>query len=207
MESKISLLAIALLLPSWLSCGSLKRFAYEGFGRDKWQHPEQVIQVLAIRPGEQVADVGAGGGYFTFRLADAVGQNGRVYAVDVDEQMTDYLKDRAAKEGYRNVDVILSRPDDPQLPPGEIDLIFTSDTYHHIQGPTAYFAHAKRYLRPDGQLAIIDHNGKGWFAGLFGHYTPADTIRRDVEAAGYRLEHEYDFLPQQNFLVFTPQTQ
>ena len=81
---------------SRLRSGSWKRFAYEGFDRDSWQQPDAVIEALAIRPGSTVADIGAGGGYFSFRLADAVGPNGRVYAVDIDEDMVAYLKKKAA---------------------------------------------------------------------------------------------------------------
>ena len=92
----------------------LKRFAYEGFGRrDDWQQPGVVVASLGVRAGEHVADIGAGGGYSTFRLADAVGA---VYAVDVDEEMTDYLEDRVAQEVRTNVEVILGQYDDRCCP-------------------------------------------------------------------------------------------
>ncbi len=184
-------------------CTTFKRFAYEGFGRERWQQPEKVIQTLGIQPGQRIADLGAGGGYFTFRLADATGQGGTVYAVDIDPDMIAYLKQHAADEGYRNVEVIEAAPDDPRLPDQGVDLIFTANTFHHIAERTAYFVRARRYLRPGGRVAIIEYAGKGFFNRLFGHWTATDVIRNELEAAGYTLEHEYDFLPRQSFLVFS----
>ncbi len=140
--------SLALLLCS--GCSGWKRFAYEGFRRDSWQQPDRVIEELGIEPGDYVADLGAGGGYFTFRLAEAVGPGGVVYAVDVDEDMTGHLAERAADEGHRNVEVILGGYDDPRLPDGEVDLLFTSNTYHHIQDRVAYFANLRRDLNPMG---------------------------------------------------------
>lgn len=195
--------AAALFVTLVSGCTWLKRFGYEGFRRDSWQHPEQVIHQLGIQPGQCVTDLGAGGGYFTFRLADAVGGGGKVYAVDVDPDMTGYLQQRAAREGYGNVDVILAQPDDSRLPNSGVDLIFTCNTYHHIEDRTAYFAYAKTYLRRDGRLAIIESRRTGLFHKLFGHWTASTLIRSEMEAAGYRLEHEYDFLPSQSFLIFS----
>jgi arsenite methyltransferase len=197
-------LALFALSFSW-GCTSFKRWAYEGSGRDSWQHPNDVIRALQIRPGEQIADIGAGGGYFTFRLADAVGKDGKVYAVDIDEGMVSYLKERAATDHYENVEVILATPEDPKLPAGGVDLIFTSDTYHHFDDPTAYFTHIKRYLHPGGRVAIIDLKDEGFFAWLFGHATDVDVMRQQMRAAGYEVQAEYAFLPRQEFLVFTPQ--
>jgi predicted methyltransferase len=197
--------AFALLfLPFDAGCNSLKRFGYEGFRRDGWQHPEEVVRVLGLKAGDTVADLGAGGGYFTFRLADAVGKAGAVYAVDVDPGMIDYLTTRARGEGYANVHPLLVGENDPGLPADGVDLIFTCNTYHHLSDRPAYFARVKQYLRPGGRIAIIDHEHKGFFARLFGHATADDVVRREMENAGYRLEQHHTFLPRQNFMVFTP---
>jgi ubiquinone/menaquinone biosynthesis C-methylase UbiE len=190
---KTRFLLLALLLLA--GCTTLKRCAYSGIGRDSWQQPEKVIESLNIRPGEYVADLGSGGGYFTFRLARAVGPMGRVYAVDVDEGLNRDLSQRAEREGLKNIEVILAKPEDPLLPESGIDLIFTSNTYHHIRERGRYFANLKKYLRPGGRIAIIDFNQEGWIQS-FGHYTPADVIKKDMSAAGYRLEREFDFLPK-----------
>jgi len=196
---------ILMVLPLFISagCGSLFRSFLNSPWRARWQQPEAVIRSLALRPGDQVADLGAGGGYFTFRLADAVGSAGKVYAVDVDKDNLDYIARRAQEQGYTNVETILAKYDDPLLPEGSVDLIFTCDTYHHLENRTDYFASATRYLRPGGRIAIIDLNGSSWFAKLFGHWTPKDTIRREMEAAGYQFNSDFDFLSRQNFQVFT----
>jgi ubiquinone/menaquinone biosynthesis C-methylase UbiE len=183
-------------------CAGLKRCAYEGFGRDGWQQPDRVIQALGIEPGDRVADLGAGGGYFTFRLAQAVGSDGKVYAVDVDPGMTDYLRERASKGGYANVDAVLAEYDDPLLPEGGVELIFTCNTYHHIDDRTAYFARASRYLSPKGRIAVIEYKSEGWLQTLFSHSTGSKTIRSEMEEGGYRLLQELDFLSRQHFLVF-----
>jgi ubiquinone/menaquinone biosynthesis C-methylase UbiE len=197
-------LALALLLAGALSaCTDFKRFSYEGFDRDSWQKPDQVIQSLGIQPGEHVADIGAGGGYFAFRLADAVGPGGKVYAVDVDPEMVSYLREQAQKREYRQVEAIESQPHDPMLPEKGVDLIFLCNTYHHLQERSAYFARAQKYLRRHGRVAVVEFNREGWLQKLFGHATESAVIRSELEAAGYRLEAEYDYLPKQHFLVFS----
>jgi ubiquinone/menaquinone biosynthesis C-methylase UbiE len=184
-------------------CTALKRCAYEGGNRDSWQKPEEVIQALALKPGDRVADLGSGSGYFTFRLARAVGPTGKVYAVDVDEGLNRDLAGRAKRDGYGNIEVILAEPGDPRLPESSVDLFFTSNTYHHLENRARYFTTLRSTLRPGGKVAIIDFNREGWIQSL-GHYTPAEDIKREMNEAGYELEREHDFLTKQSFLVFVP---
>jgi ubiquinone/menaquinone biosynthesis C-methylase UbiE len=186
-------------------CGPCKRFAYEGFSRDGWQQPERVIEALGIEPGDRVADLGAGSGYFTLRLANAVGPDGRVYAVDVDEEMNEYLRTRVEQAGVAKVDVILGRFEDPLLPDGGIDLVLTVDTYHHIDGRPAYFRRLQRDLAPGGRVAVIDYDGrKGWFVSLMGHTTSRDALLREMAEAGYAVAAEHDFIDRQSFVIFEP---
>lgn len=181
---------------------SLKRFAYEGFGRDRWQRPEQVLDSLGIEKGDRVADLGSGSGYFTLRLAEAVGPAGVVYAVDVDSLMNESVLRRAAKKGITNITAIVARVDDPLLPPQGVDLIFTSNTYHHIDNRADYFERAKSYLRPGGRIAILDYNSKGWLLRTLDHSTPKEVILKEMEKAGYRLGQDFEFIPRQSFLTF-----
>ena len=192
-------LAFALLLTG---CARLKQCAYEGVNRDDWQQPQRVIAALKIQPGAIVADLGSGGGYFTFRLAEAAGPTGKVYAVDVDQDMVDLIKKSAKEKTAGNIETVLAKPDNPMLPKPGADLIFTSNTYHHIDHRVAYFANLRQYLRPGGSIAIIDFDRRAWLEGLLRHYTPSEFIKREMEQAGYALQQEYDFLDRQSFLIF-----
>jgi predicted methyltransferase len=186
---------VALLVA--LGCGPLERFGYEGFGRDRWQQPERVVAALAITPGARVADLAAGGGYFTGRLADAVGPTGVVYAIDVDPDMTAHLEEQPPP----NVKIVLAPQDDPKIPE-PVDLLFTCNTYHHIRSRTDYFGNARRYLAPGGRVAIVELARRGWLQRIFAHFTPPETIRAEREAAGYRQTAEHGFLERQSFLLF-----
>jgi len=201
-RAAIAALAAVLLFSG---CTPLKRFAYEGFGRDGWQKPDEVIAALALRPGDRVADIGSGSGYFSFRLARAVGASGRVYAVDVDRAMNEDLAERAREAGLANIEVVDARADDPMLPETGVDLLFVSDAYHHIGDRVRYFSNAAKTLRPGGRLAVVDFDGRGWFERTIGHTTPPEVIKKEMEQAGYRLEREFDFLERQSFLVFSRQ--
>lgn len=196
-------LVFVLHLAAVSGCASLKRFSYSGFDRDSWQKPEQVVRSLGLQPGAQVADVGAGGGYFTFRLAEAVGPSGKVYAVDVDPEMIAYLKQRAQEEEYVNVEVIEGAPDDPFLPEGKVGLVFLCNTYHHLRARVAYFTRVRKYLSVGGRVAIVEFNRKGWLRRWWSHGTQEDVIRHEMQAAGYQLQQEFHYLPKQHFLVFS----
>ena len=197
--------SVSLLLACCLlaGCGKLKQWAYEGINRDQWQQPEKVIAALKLRPGDQVADLGAGSGYFTFKLAKAVGPAGKVYAVDIDQEMIDLIAQRVQKESLQNVETVVARADDPQLPTTGVDLIFTVNTYHHIGERIAYFKSLQKYLRPSGRIAVIDFDRRAWLEGLLSHYTPNEFIKREMEQAGYSLQQELDFLDRQSFLIFS----
>ena len=189
-----------LLLSS--GCGDLLWTHMNRPERDEWQQPKRVIQALNIEPGARVADLGAGGGYFTFHLAEAVGPEGRVYAVDVSESSLAFIDRELKARAISGVELVLARPDDPQLPPAGLDLIFTCNTYHHLSNRVAYLKRLTRYLRPEGRLAVIDFDRRSWLAKLLGHSTSKETLMKEVEAAGYVLVAEFDFLAEQHFEVF-----
>lgn len=198
LRALILLFALALA-----GCTTLKRCAYEGINRDEWQKPEEVTRALDLKTGDHIADLGSGSGYFTFRLARAVGPRGKVYAVDVDEGLNQYIAGQARERGLTNIDVILANRDDPLLPPSGVDMIFSTNTYHFLENRTAYFANASKYLRPGGRIVIIDFNSRQWFDIFGAHYTPGDLIKSEMEKAGYTLQREFDLLPRQHFLVFS----
>jgi ubiquinone/menaquinone biosynthesis C-methylase UbiE len=174
------------------------------FTRASWQHPDRVIESLSIQSGYQVADIGAGDGYFTFALADAVGPSGRVYAVDVDEKTVRTLEKKVEERGYSNIVVVLGEYDDPLLPDGQIDIVFLCNTYHHIEGRTAYFDRLRTDLKEDGRVAIVDLKGSP-FIKLIGHdehSTAMESMQKEMRDAHYLEEQVFDFLPIQNFLIF-----
>ena len=182
-------------------CTTAKRVMYEGFGRDEWQQPDRVVSDLALAPGASVADLGSGGGYFTFRLARAVGPSGRVYAVDVDRGMNEHVAGAADEQGLANVTTVLAAADDPRLPE-PVDLVFTSNTYHHLENSAAYFrAVRERHLAPGGRVAIVEYR-----PDVTGHSTARETIVQEMTAAGFRLVKAFDYLERQHFLVFAAET-
>ena len=183
-------------------CSRIKQWTYQGIDRDQWQQPDKVITALQIPPGAAIADIGAGGGYFTFHLAKAAGPNGKVYAVDIDRGTNQLIDERANKEGVKNVQTILAKPNDPLLPQSAVDLIFSSNTYHHIDDRIVYFSNLRKYLKPAGRIAIIDYDRRSWLAGLLRHYTPAEFVKREMEQAGYTVQQELTFLDRQSFLIF-----
>jgi len=195
------LLAGVALLAVTGCTAEMKARAYAPDDRDSWQQPGRVIDALDISPGQSVADLGSGGGYFTFRLADAVGADGRVFAADVDAGMNERLAGLAVERGAQNVEVVLADFDDPKLPQ-PVDLIFTSNTYHHIEDRVAYFARARQYLKPGGRLAILEYKRHGFLQRFLGHSTDDDVIRTELERAGYRLVAAHDFIEKQSFLIF-----
>jgi predicted methyltransferase len=183
---------------AWLTgCGPIKRCAYDGFDRDEWQQPARVIADLALAPGAKVADLGAGGGYFTFPLAEAVGPQGLVFAVDIDEGMNAFVLREARERGLANVRTVLAAADDPKLPE-PVDLFFTSNTYHHLENRTAYFRGVReRALAPGGRVAIIEFR-----PNVTSHATERDTIEAEMRSAGFRLAKSFDYLDRQHFLLF-----
>ncbi len=193
------------------ACGSLSKVDFGRLvtsGRDGWQHPERVVEALALSPGDSVAEIGAGDGYWLPWLSEAVGAEGRVYAVEVEAEKVETLKERVSRESLDNVVVVHGRYEDPELPDGEIDLAMTCLTYHHIEEREAYFGRLLADLGPGGRVAHLDdrHDVRPplrWFQGS-GHWSDPAAIRSEMGAAGYRTVEEFDFLPLQSFQVFRP---
>ena len=204
---KIARLLFALVAPSLFACQGFSKLDYSHLAsRAGWQHPERVVESLALRKGDRVADIGAGDGYFVPYLVEAVGPEGRVYAVEVDAKKAEALEALAAERGFENVVVIRGEFDDPLLPDHAIDLVFLCNTYHHIEGRPAYFARLGRDLRRGGRIAVVD--GKDDLSGLLalfstdGHWTSLEALHSELAEAGYQRVEGFDFLPTQNFEVF-----
>ncbi len=174
--------------------------------RTTWQQPDRVVESLKIARGAHVADLGAGSGYFLPYLVDAVGPEGKVFAVDVDPEAVQELRDTVAAAGYTNVEVVLGAFDDPLLPDGAIDLVFLCNTYHHLEDRPQYFSRLRIDLKPGGRVAILDPNADlGGFVSLFldeGHTSAAADVVAEMKTAGYRKLQSFGFLPSQIFELF-----
>ncbi|CAI2719506.1 class I SAM-dependent methyltransferase [Nitrospina watsonii] len=198
---RIGLLALLIGLTACGHSHSHSGKRYWGKDRDQWQQPEQVIAALNIKAGMTVADLGSGTGYFTHRLAGAVGAGGRVYAVDIDRDLLAEVGLLAKKKKQSHVALVLAKENDPALPE-PVDIIFSSNVYHHLKNRAAYFANAKQYLKPGGRVVILDFR-----EDAFRHFTPRATLLAEFAEAGYSVQQTFDFLPKQNFVVFVPQDQ
>lgn len=171
--------------------------------RDQYQKPDEVIAALKLKTGEVIADIGAGSGYFTFRLARGVGNAGRVYAVDVSPDMTLHLNHRIRDLKAMNVISVLAEPGDPLLPVGSINRFFICDTWHHIENHDQYLAQLRKMLKPSGQIIMIDYKKTPTPVGPPMEMRIArDDLIKEMEKNGFRVAEEHAFLPYQYFLEF-----
>ncbi len=161
------------------------------------------MAALGLKPGDRVADLGSGPGYFTLRFARAVGPAGKIYAVDISRKMLDYLEKQAQAEHLMNIQPVLAEPHNPKLPLASVDVIFICDTLHHISDRLTYYPFLTRALKPGGRFANIDFYKRPLPVGPPVHMkiAKADMIR-EAESAGFHLVRQYDFLKYQYFLVF-----
>jgi SAM-dependent methyltransferase len=169
--------------------------------RDTWQKPDMVLDALTLDRNALVADIGAGTGYFSMRLAKRV-PDGKVFAIDVEPDMLRYLSERAHREHLNNVIPVVANEESPNIPE-PVDVILIVDTYHHIDDRPAYFTALKKLLRPQGRLAIVDFKPDSPEGPPPAHRISAEKVTEELKAAGYSLIAAHSFLPRQYFLVFT----
>jgi len=168
--------------------------------RDAWQKPHEVIQALDLRPDSIVADIGAGTGYFSVRLAHFVPE-GKVYGADVEPDMVGYLRSRAEREGLKNLTAVAAKADDPSLPE-PVDVVLMVDVLHHIANRPAYLKRLGNSLKPQGRIAIIDFNQRSQMGPPKGERLTQSTVKSDMKKSGYVMLKEVKFLPDQYFLIF-----
>ena len=213
MRSAILVVAAALLaLPAAAQTPHTHRHSFSGAEqwahvfddpeRDAWQKPHEVIQALGLAPDARVADLGAGTGYFSARLANML-PAGRVYAADVEPDMVRYLGERAKREGLKNLVPVQSAHADPRLPE-KVDLVLLVDVYHHIEDRSRYFRALRESLRSGGRVAIVDFRLDAPSGPPRSSRIPPDQVEAEMRAAGYALTAEHGFLPRQYYLVFQP---
>jgi predicted methyltransferase len=173
---------------------------FEDPARDQRMHIDRVLNDLGLHPGSVVADIGAGGGWFSVRAARRVGPSGQVIAEDINPPYIEAIRQRAQHEHLNNIQEVLGTPDDPRLAPDSIDDAVMLKVYHEIAHPQTLLAHLRQAMRPNARFAIIDRNGNGADHGL-----NEAIVRKEVEAAGFRQVARYTYTKddgQDYFLVF-----
>jgi len=166
--------------------------------------PDLILNAIGLKQGQRIADIGSGGGYFSLRFAEIVGEKGEVYAVDAKQEYLDFIKRSAEEKGLHNLMVVSVSEDGLKLPKRALDVIFMRNVAHHISDRITYFKGLRNHLKSGGRVVVIEYKrGKPIsFRRLFGHHVPKETIVREMGEAGYSLEKEFGFLPEQHFSIF-----
>lgn len=177
----------------------------EGPDRDAWQKPDQIMDALLIGDGSIVADLGAGGGWFTVRLARRVGPNGLVFAEDIQRPMIEAIQQRVRLEGLRNVRTVLGTAADPNLPAGSLDAVLVVDAYNEFEQRVTLLKNVAKALKSTGRIGIVDYKSDGGGPGpsMQDRIDP-DKVIQDARAAGLVLDKRETFLRYQYFLIFGP---
>src|SRR5271165_3157813 len=174
---------------------------FETPGRDERLQVNRVMDILGIEPGKNVADIGAGSGWFTVRAAKRVTDSGTVYAVDINPEAITYIEQRIAKDNLHNVKTVVNKPDNPQLPSDSIDAVLLLKTYHEVANPVVLMRNLRPALRKDARVGIIDRKGNGANHGI-----DKNVVVQEMQQAGYELKDEQDALVKDDdmdyFLIF-----
>jgi putative heme-binding domain-containing protein len=172
--------------------------------RDGDERPESLLDALAIPRGATVVDLGAGAGYFTWRLAQRVGPQGKVIAVDVQREMLDRIGAELKKRNLANVDLVLGEARDPRLPAAAVDLVLIANAYHEFSDPEAIMGAVRQSLKSNGRVVVLEYAKEDSRVPVSSvHRMSFDEIRSEIEPMGFELDRVLDFLPMQHGLIFT----
>ena len=175
----------------------------QDYGRDSWQKPDEVMKSLNLKPGDVIADIGAGTGYFTRRFAKAVSPGGQALGLEIVSSNVESMKRDADRLGLDTYVARLVEPDDPGFEPGSVDIVFLCDAYHHLRNRVEYFKTVSRGLKKDGRVVIVDFYNKRMAVGPPPSHTVAKAVvLEEMKAAGYKLLSDKDFLSYQYYLEF-----
>jgi ubiquinone/menaquinone biosynthesis C-methylase UbiE len=174
-------------------------------GRLEKEKPDEVVRIMNLKNGDVVADIGAGTGFYTRRIARAVAPTGKVYANDIQPEMLDKLQELATAEGITNVVSVLGTETDPKLPAGQMDWILIVDTYHEFQNPEAMLESIKKALKPNGRIALLEQRLEGDTASHTNieHRMSVEQVLAEWEPAGFTLMETIETLPSQHLFLFT----
>jgi len=170
--------------------------------RDSEEDTSRAVESLDLRPGMVVADIGAGSGYYTVRMAKKVGPSGKVYATDIQQGMLDLLTRRVTRERLTQVVPVLGTADDPRLPPGVLDLALMVDVYHELSAPQAFIRRLRESLKPEGRLVLIEYRKEDPRVPIREeHKMSVAQVRQELAADGFTIEKVIDVLPWQHVIV------
>ncbi|MDQ2898996.1 MAG: class I SAM-dependent methyltransferase [Acidobacteriota bacterium] len=171
--------------------------------RAREEAPDRALDAIGIANGSTVADIGAGVGYFTWRLAERVGPEGKVYANDIQPRMLEMLRKNIAERKLSNVEPVLGAEDDPKLPDGKIDLALLVDVYHEFSQPQKMLRHLRASLKPDGRMALVEYRKEDPDVPIRPeHKMSVAGVRAEVEPEGFRFDKAIESLPRQHILIF-----
>ena len=171
--------------------------------RQSEEHPDEALDALKIPKGATVADIGAGVGYFTWRLAEHVGPQGVVYGEDIQQSMLDQLRKNMRERKIENVRPVLGKIDDPKLPEASVDLVLLVDVYHEFSEPEKMLDRMREALKPNGRLVLLEYRGEDPNVPIRPeHKMTVKQVRAEVEPEGFRFEQSIEILPQQHIIIF-----
>jgi ubiquinone/menaquinone biosynthesis C-methylase UbiE len=171
--------------------------------RESEEHPDQALDAIGIQRGSTVADIGAGVGYFTWRLAERVGNNGVVYGEDIQQRMLDQLVKNTSARHLSNVRPVLGSPDDPKLPKNSLDLVLLVDVYHEFSEPEKMLDRIREALKPEGRIVFLEYRAEDPNVPIREeHKMTVKQVRAEVEPEGYRFDKTIEVLPEQHIVIF-----
>lgn len=173
--------------------------------REEEEHPDQALEAIRIRRGMVVADVGAGSGVMTFKMAKLVGPSGKVYANDIQPEMLEILQTRAQRDKVTNVQTVLGTVSDPKLPAGAIDLVLLVDVYHEFSQPQAMLDHMREALKANGRLVLLEYRKEDPTVPILpDHKMSVSEVKAEVEPEGFQFDQVIEVLPRQHIIIFRP---
>lgn len=176
--------------------------------RESEEQPDAALDAIGIAAGSTVADIGAGAGYMTWRMAERVGPSGKVYANDIQPRMLEILRRNMADHKLTNVATVLGAVDDPKLPRNTIDLVLLVDVYHEFSEPQRMLQHIRESLRPDGRVVLLEYRGEDPAVPIRPeHKMTVQQVKAELEPEGFRLDRVSEVLPRQHILIFKKSVQ
>jgi ubiquinone/menaquinone biosynthesis C-methylase UbiE len=181
-----------------LSAALITGIAWPQSDRDKWQQPEKIMDKVGLRPGMVIGEVGAGTGYFTFKMAARVGPQGKIYANDIDRSALKELEEQAERDGVRNIEIIVGGEKDPRLP-DDLEMVFMVYVLHDVRKQALLLENIKPSLAPGATLVIVEGDTEYYDDS---HFLNPDEVEQLLKAAGYELVTLETFLPRDNLFVY-----